>query len=89
MPLAHALAVDALALEREDGPELTAMWSWAPALLAEDAVRALAEGWFHVLRALVRLAEQPGASGLTPGDVPLVSLSQEEIEGLEADYRDH
>ena len=59
-------------------------WSWAPALLGEAAVRDLAQGWFAALEALVRHVAQPGAGGRTPSDLPLVALSQAEIERLES-----
>jgi non-ribosomal peptide synthase protein (TIGR01720 family) len=86
MPLAHPLAVNALTLDGRDGATLSASWSWAPALIDEAEVRALAQGWFDALAALVRHAEQPGAGGHTPSDLPLVSLSQAEIERLERAY---
>ncbi|MGA8611970.1 MAG: hypothetical protein WB760_09700, partial [Xanthobacteraceae bacterium] len=65
---------------------LSASWSWAPALIGEAEVRALAQGWFQALEALVRHAAQPGAGGRTPSDLLLVSLSQAEIERLERAY---
>ena len=40
----------------------------------------------QALEALVRHAAQPGAGGRTPSDLPLVSLSQAEIERLEQRY---
>ena len=86
MPLAHPLAVNALTLDGRDGATLSASWSWAPALIGEAEVRALAQGWFEALEALVRHAAQPGAGGRTPSDLPLVSLSQAEIERLERAY---
>ena len=86
MPLAHILEVNALTLEQSDGPELSATWSWPSALLSEEAVRDLAQGWFGALEALVGYAAQPGAGGHTPSDFPLVTLSQAEIEQLEANY---
>ena len=63
-------------------------WGWAPALLDEAAVRELARGWFAALEALVRHAAQPGAGGRSPSDLPLVALSQAEIERLERIYAD-
>ena len=48
-------------------------------------MRALAQGWFAALAALVRHAAQPGAGGRTPSDLPFVDLSQAEIERLERD----
>ena len=59
MPLAHALEIDALTLDTAAGPELRATWSWAPALLSEDTVRELAEGWFTMLGALATHAAEP------------------------------
>src|SRR5262249_29027459 len=86
MPLAHALEVNALTLDGAEGPGLTANWSWAPALVSEAEVRDLAERWFAALAALVRHADAPGAGGRTPSDLPLVTLTQAEIERLERAY---
>ena len=84
LPLAHCLEVNAVTLDDAEGPKLTAHWSWAPALVTEAAVRDLAEHWFRVLGALVGHAAAPGAGGRTPSDLPLVALSQAEIERLES-----
>ena len=46
----------------------------------------LAQSWFRALEALVRHAAQPGAGGRSPSDLPLVALSQAEIERLESRY---
>ena len=86
MPLAHGLEINALTLDGADGPRLRADWSWAPALLTETAVRELAESWFGVLAALVRHVAQPGAGGRSPSDLPLVALTQGEIERLEREH---
>ena len=85
LPLAHALEVNAVTLDNAEGPTLTAHWSWAPALVPEAAVRDLAERWFAALEALVApCGSKPGAGGRSPSDLPLVSLSQAEIERLES-----
>ena len=86
LPPAHALEVNAVTLEEGDGPELSATWSWSGALLSEEAVSDLAHGWFGALEALVRHSAKPGAGGHTPSDFPLVSVSQAEIDRLEAGY---
>jgi non-ribosomal peptide synthase protein (TIGR01720 family) len=86
MRIAHPLEVNALTLDAGEGATLNATWSWAPALISEAEVRALAQGWFQVLEALVLHAAQPSAGGRTPSDLPLVSLSQSEIERLERTY---
>ena len=44
---------------------------------------SLRQGWFGALKALVAHAERPGSGGRSPSDLPLVALSQAEIEGLE------
>ncbi|WP_341865671.1 amino acid adenylation domain-containing protein [Amycolatopsis regifaucium] len=59
MPVSHALTLDALTEDRPGGPELTAQWSWPEAVLTEDSVRELAEGWFTALDALIRRADAP------------------------------
>src|SRR5208337_2072867 len=81
-----AVEVNALTRDGPDGATLSATWTWAPALLDEAAVADLAQGWFAALEALVRHAAQPGAGGRTPSDLPLVSVSQAEIEALEGRY---
>ena len=86
MPLPHGLEVNALTLDDREGPRLTANWSWAPALVSEAEIRDLAERWFAALEALVRHVAAPGAGGRTPSDLPLVALTQAEIEGLESRY---
>lgn len=83
LSLSHGLEVNALALERASGPELKATWSWAPALLAEEAVQDLAQEWFHALKLLVAHASRHEVGGLAPSDVPLVEISQAEINQLE------
>src|SRR5262249_833614 len=81
--LAHGIEINALTFDGSDGATLSANWSWAPALVDAAAVRALAEGWFAVLERLARHAAQPGAGGLSPSDLALVDLTQDEIERLE------
>ncbi len=86
MPLAHCIEVNALTLDGADGATLIAHWSWAADLLSEQEAHDLAQGWFAVLEALVRHAEQPGAGGRSPCDLPLLRLSQDEIERIESKY---
>ncbi|MGH3848116.1 MAG: condensation domain-containing protein [Pseudonocardiaceae bacterium] len=84
MPLAHGLELNALVYDHDQGPWLQANWSFAPDLWSEADVREIAQYWFHVIQALVKYGSQPGAGGHTPTDFPLVSLSQGDIERLEA-----
>ncbi|MFD1047001.1 condensation domain-containing protein [Kibdelosporangium lantanae] len=80
MALSHAVSVNATTVTFPDGPRLVADWTWASFLTAED-VHALAEGWFRALESLVS-----AGGGLTPSDL-LVSLSQDDIDELEAEWQ--
>jgi non-ribosomal peptide synthase protein (TIGR01720 family) len=83
MPLAHVIEVNAITEESADGPRLTAHWMWAPALVDEAAVSELAREWFDALAALAAYTIAPEAGGLTPSDVTLAGLTQDEIDRLE------
>ncbi|MFJ9563741.1 amino acid adenylation domain-containing protein [Streptomyces fuscichromogenes] len=85
-PLHAPLAVHAMPRITPDGPRLTARWSWAEGRLAEDEVRELADAWCAALETLAAHVRDTAASGLTPGDLPLVDLRQDEIEQLEAAF---
>ncbi|MFD3514397.1 amino acid adenylation domain-containing protein [Streptomyces sp. NPDC058657] len=82
-PLAHAVEINAYVEESEEGPRLGAKWSWAPGVIAEEDVQALADGWFEALTALAGYAQRPDAGGLTPHDVGLIEITQSEIEEFE------
>ncbi|MEZ7003785.1 amino acid adenylation domain-containing protein [Streptomyces sp. AD55] len=83
MPLRHPLAVTAATEDQGGAPRLAADWLWADGLFTEAEVREVAEGWFAALRALVRHCARPDAGGLTPSDVPLVTLDQDAIDAVE------
>ncbi|MET9663557.1 amino acid adenylation domain-containing protein, partial [Streptomyces sp. NPDC006510] len=68
------------------GSVLSAVWAWPGGLFGEGEVEELAREWVRVLESLVDEARLPGAGGLTPSDVPLVDVTQDEIESLEAVY---
>ena len=84
LALLHAVEVNAVARDGADGPELVAAWTWAPALVDEDAVRRLGELWFDALRDVVATAGTGG--GHTPSDFPLVALTSEQVERLDDRY---
>ncbi|MFD0552534.1 hypothetical protein ACFQ0X_27685 [Streptomyces rectiviolaceus] len=65
-----------------------AFWTWADGILDERGVRELADLWFQALEALVTHAERPDAGGLTPSDVSLASITQDEIEAFEDEFTD-
>ncbi|MGW0425117.1 amino acid adenylation domain-containing protein, partial [Streptomyces sp. NPDC003015] len=84
--LAHPVDLVAGAHDTEQGPRLHSVWTYASAALGEEEIRPLAEGWFRALRALVEHASRPEASGLTPSDVSLAALSEDDITRLESEW---
>ncbi|WP_425549235.1 amino acid adenylation domain-containing protein, partial [Allokutzneria multivorans] len=76
----HALDLVVVVEHTPDGPRLVADWSWHGIALADDEMSALAEAWFAALR----LITAEGEGGLTPSDVALAGLSQEQIDRIEA-----
>jgi non-ribosomal peptide synthase protein (TIGR01720 family) len=85
-PVAHAITVNAMTRDSAEGPRLSAVWSWPGGLLPPEPIAELAERWRLALEALVAYADRPDAGGFTPSDVPLVALSQEEIDQIEAEW---
>ncbi|MFI6688245.1 amino acid adenylation domain-containing protein [Streptomyces sp. NPDC050485] len=86
MPALSTLDLNALVTDGEHGPQLSARLGFATGVLTEADVQELADYWRAALEALARHAEQPGAGGLTPSDVPLVSATQREIDLWEKQY---
>ncbi|MFE7275303.1 amino acid adenylation domain-containing protein [Streptomyces sp. NPDC057623] len=80
LPVAHGLEITAVTTG--DG-RLTATWSWAPGIWSEGDVRALADLWCAELAAQ---ADGRPTGGHTPSDLPLVALSQAEIDELETEF---
>jgi amino acid adenylation domain-containing protein/non-ribosomal peptide synthase protein (TIGR01720 family) len=88
MRMPHELEIAAVTRDRAHGPELEVHWVWSRALLSAAEVGRLADAWVRALRALTSHAEHGGAGGHSPSDVALAALSQQEIDELEAEWRD-
>ncbi|MBW8480960.1 non-ribosomal peptide synthetase [Actinomadura parmotrematis] len=86
MPMAHALEINVFARRTPDGTVLDAHWTWAPGVLDEAAVAALAGAWQEALEGVSRHAATGGAGGLTPSDVPLAGLGRAELDALLARF---
>ncbi|MEV0186307.1 condensation domain-containing protein [Streptomyces sp. NPDC050625] len=85
MPVAHALEAGAVVRDTTDGPELTLTLSWPGSLLDDAAAERLGGLWLEMLRGLAaHTTDEPTAGGHTPSDFPLLDLSQDEVEELEA-----
>jgi non-ribosomal peptide synthase protein (TIGR01720 family) len=69
--------------DTHDGPQLMVTWSWPTGVLAEELVQELADSCLEVLEVIADRAAQPDAGGLTPSDVGLLDLSQDEIDEFE------
>ncbi|WP_405567359.1 amino acid adenylation domain-containing protein [Streptomyces sp. NBC_01167] len=86
MPALSTLDLNALVTDGPDGPRLNARLGYATGVLDEDDARAIAEHWQDALEALAHHVTRPGAGGLTPSDVPLVKVTQHEIDQWEQHY---
>ncbi|WP_416969940.1 non-ribosomal peptide synthase/polyketide synthase [Streptomyces sp. 4F14] len=86
-PLLHPLELNVVVREDDDGPSLTATWTWATGLFDQDRIAALAHTWAEALEALADHADNPDAGGHTPSDLLGAGLSQNEIDAIEAEWR--
>ncbi|MEV5576525.1 condensation domain-containing protein [Spirillospora sp. NPDC052269] len=84
VPCAHALEAMAAIVDTPRGPELNLSLSSPRRLLDEEPLRDLCEGWAAMVTGLAAHAGRPGASGHVPSDFPMVSLSQDQIDQIEA-----
>ncbi|WP_224282222.1 non-ribosomal peptide synthetase [Streptomyces sp. LS1784] len=84
LPAAHALEINVLARETAEGPELYADWAAPAGVLSEETLTELAQLWSQALHGLAAHAAEPGAGGRTPSDFPLATLTQQDVEMLEA-----
>ncbi|MFC5955327.1 amino acid adenylation domain-containing protein [Streptomyces pratens] len=96
MPVDHCLQIDALAVEEDGGPALTAVLTYPEALLTEAEADALAEAWLTALRSFavtpVRAAPSRTAARAVPAPVPAVDLtppglSRDDLDGLAGRHR--
>ncbi|MGN2641702.1 non-ribosomal peptide synthetase [Nocardia takedensis] len=84
MPLPAVLDINAIAVDTPDGPRLEANFRYASEILTEDAVRELTDRWTAALGDLAAHLDDPAAGGLTPSDVPLVRVTQADLDGWRA-----
>ncbi|MEV6683740.1 condensation domain-containing protein [Streptomyces sp. NPDC051130] len=85
-PAPSALEIAARTTVGEAGTGLTASFGFPAGVLSEAEVTELAGLWVTALTGIARHARRPGAGGLTPSDMPLVTVAQTEIEEWEARY---
>ncbi|MER6623335.1 non-ribosomal peptide synthase/polyketide synthase [Streptomyces sp. NPDC000931] len=85
---AHALEINARTDDFTDGSALSCTWSWPDGLFTDEEIQDLCEGWVGALEVLADQLRLPGAGGRTPSDLPLVRLTQRQLDRLEADLPD-
>ncbi|MEV6816736.1 amino acid adenylation domain-containing protein, partial [Micromonospora sp. NPDC051296] len=82
-PLPHAIDVNAVTVDGAGGPVLTTVFTFSGRLLAAADARRLADHWQRALRLIGDRLDDPEAGRLDPSDVPLLSVSQFEIDEFE------
>ncbi|GAA0618357.1 hypothetical protein GCM10009547_20840 [Sporichthya brevicatena] len=85
-PVPYVLTLDALTEDGPDGPELAVTWTFVPDALSAADVDALST-YFAAAVAELRAWAAAGNTGLTPADLPAVTLRQEEIDRVCAFHR--
>ncbi|WP_433047028.1 amino acid adenylation domain-containing protein [Dactylosporangium sp. CS-033363] len=83
-PAGHALEINAGTLDLPGGPELDVRLTYVATVLTEPDVARLGELW---LAALDRLRAASPDGGFSPSDLNLVTLSQDEIDEFEDEWR--
>jgi amino acid adenylation domain-containing protein/non-ribosomal peptide synthase protein (TIGR01720 family) len=84
MPLLHMVEIDAVVADGSDGARLTANFGWATNHLEENDVRTLASFWQSALESISQQAQQHDTAGHSASDFPLIHLSLDEVEKVEA-----
>jgi non-ribosomal peptide synthase protein (TIGR01720 family) len=86
-PMPYHLSITAHTQDHPTGPTMTTTWSWPQAILDKTTVETLTHTWRQTIHALTTHTQHTDAGGFTPSDLSLVSLSQEEIEQLETEWK--
>jgi non-ribosomal peptide synthase protein (TIGR01720 family) len=87
MPLMHTVDLNAGTVHTDTGPRLHANWAWALSALDHTQVRRLSRLWLHALAGICAHVHR-GGGGLTPSDIALAGLSQQQIDELQRQYAD-
>ncbi|WP_159024388.1 non-ribosomal peptide synthetase, partial [Streptomyces scabiei] len=86
MPAMSALEINSLVMDTEEGARLDASVGFPAGLFAKEDVEELVGLWFAALAGLADHVTRPEAGGLTPSDLPLVNVTQHDIERWEQAY---
>ncbi|MGY0056176.1 amino acid adenylation domain-containing protein [Streptomyces sp. LZ34] len=86
MPLTHTLTINTLTQDTPHGPTLTTTLTWPDTLLTHTDIQKLADTYHQALTALTAHATLPHTGGRTPSDLPLLHLTQADIDHLETTH---
>ncbi|WP_431949197.1 amino acid adenylation domain-containing protein [Nocardia lijiangensis] len=86
LPAGAVIDINAIVADTATGPRMEASFRYPSGILDEAAVRELADDWTAALTAVAEHVRHPAAGGLTPSDVPLVRVSQTELDGWRRTY---
>ncbi|SNT48390.1 non-ribosomal peptide synthase/polyketide synthase, partial [Rhodococcoides kyotonense] len=86
MPANATIDINSAVVDTADGPRLTASFTYPQALLSRDDAEEFAALWSDALNALAQHMAGPDAGGLTPSDVPLIPVSQHDIDVWESGF---
>ncbi len=70
MPLTHTVALNAVTVDTDTGPQLQASWTWAPSKFDTATISRLSQLWFDALTGICAHI-QHGGGGFTPSDFAL------------------
>jgi amino acid adenylation domain-containing protein/non-ribosomal peptide synthase protein (TIGR01720 family) len=87
-PVTVAMDIDVSAVEQDGDWALHIAISWPKALVERGLVDSLLSRWERALHGLAAHAARRDAGGYTPSDLPLVSLTQDDIDELETELDD-
>ncbi|CAB4873911.1 unannotated protein [freshwater metagenome] len=86
MPANKTIDINAIVLDTDDGPALSATFAFPRGAIDSESVDRLSALWISALTSIAEHTRSIGAGGLTPSDVPLVSVGQSDIERWEQDF---
>ncbi|MHA7653907.1 condensation domain-containing protein, partial [Mycobacterium sp. ML4] len=86
MSLTHTVDLNAVAVDTKAGPLLHAHWTWASSKLDGAEIARVSQLWFEALGGICACVHR-GGHGLTPSDVALTGLNQQQIDQLERQYQ--
>ncbi|WP_158857587.1 non-ribosomal peptide synthetase [Streptomyces sp. NRRL B-1347] len=86
MPAMAPIEINSYVLDGARGPQLIAKLDYPAGLFPREQAQDLTDLWATALKGLARHSVRPGAGGLTPSDVPLVTVSQRDLEAWEESY---